>query len=169
MKNSKSTAAAATTVREQISASAPSIPVSTTPAPAALTVEHAGLQIDITSTTTDGTLAVYADQNLLFTTELHAGSAAEPVHLDRSLPAGPHQLRVALYRPDKSLLVQKEGLTDLRTESLNTLGIRVIRHKKLLLRRDDTLEVSWPGVHASPAAPAQNAPGPLSARSYSLH
>jgi serine/threonine protein kinase len=171
VKNSKSTAAAATTVREQISASAPPIPVTAIPAPAVLTVEHAGLQIDITSTTTDGTLAVFADQSLLFTTELHGGSAAEPVHLDRSLPAGPHQLRVALYRPDKSLLVQKEGLTDLRTESLNTLGIRVTRHKKLLIHREDTLEVSWPRSNVAPATPAaaaQNATGSLSARSNSF-
>jgi serine/threonine-protein kinase len=168
-RNSKSTAATTAQKQAQITASAAPIPVSTIPAPSAPTVEHAGLQIAVTSTTSDGTLAVFADQNLLFTTELHAGSTAEPVHLDRSLTPGTHQLRVALYRPNKSLLVQKEGLTDLRTESLNTLEIRVTHHKKLLLRREDTLEVSWPGAHTAPAPPAQDATGPLSARSYSLN
>lgn len=170
-KDSKSTLVVSSTVHNQAqTALAASVPATTIPAPIVLTVEHAGLQIAITSTATDGTLAVFADQNLLFTSDLKAGSAAEPVHLDRSLTPGPHQLRVALYRPDKSLLVQKEGLTDLRAENLNTLGIHVTHHKKLLLRREDTLDVTWPSAHATPAAaPAQNATGPLSARSYSLN
>jgi serine/threonine protein kinase len=145
------------------SAAAPAL-ASAIPAPAAAPVEHAGLQIAITSTSNDGTLAVFADQNLLLTTELHAGSAAEPLHLERTLPAGPHQLRVALYRSDKSLLVQKEGLTELRTDNSNTLEIRVSRHKKLLLRREDSLEVTWP---SAPASPAEHASAPLSARSFS--
>jgi serine/threonine protein kinase len=151
---------------DQISAASAPAPAPAIPAPPAAAEQHAGLQIAITSTSSDGTLAVFADQNLLFTTELHAGAAAEPLRLERTLPAGPHQLRVALYRPDKSLLVQKEGLAELRTDNSNTLEIRVSRRKKLLLRREDSLEVIWP---SAPASPAEHAPGPLSARSYSLN
>jgi hypothetical protein len=145
----------------------PTVPI-TVPiisAPTNLTVEHAGLQIAITSAASEGTLAVFADQNLLFTTELRAGTA-EPVHLDQSLTPGPHQLRVALYRPDKSLVAQKEGLTDLRAQSPNTLGIRINHHKKLFLKREDSLEVIWPSAPA--ALSAQRPAAPFPAGAYSL-
>ncbi|HZV60192.1 MAG TPA: hypothetical protein VFF42_07615, partial [Candidatus Eremiobacteraceae bacterium] len=163
-KNSKATGSTPPAVQgsEQVPLPAVAAPaVVPSPKPSS---ETAGLQIAITSTTNDGTLAVFSDQNLLFTTELHAGSA-EPLHLERSLPAGPHQLRVALYRPDKSLLSQKEGLTDLRTDNSNTLAIRVSHHKKILLRREDTLEVTWP---SSSTASAEHTMPPPPARSFSL-
>ncbi|GAC1624372.1 MAG: hypothetical protein PVS2B2_15320 [Candidatus Acidiferrum sp.] len=134
-------------------------------APAPPPVDHANLQIDITSASSDGTLAVFADQNLILTTELHTTGTPAPMHLERSLAAGPHQLRVALYRPDKSLLAQKEGLAELRTNNSSALEIRISHHKKLLLRREDTLEVIWPNA---PTSPAEQTSGPLSARSFSL-
>lgn len=162
-KQSKTSAITPSTAQSSEQAPLPVVVPVAVPIPAAPSVESAGLQIAITSTTNDGTLAVFSDQTLLFTTELHA-SIAEPMHLERSLPAGPHQLRVALYRPDKSLLAQKEGLTDLRTDNSNTLAIRVSHHKKLLLRREDTLEVTWPSARTASAERAM----PTPARSFSL-
>ena len=79
--------------------------------------DHATLKIEIDSTVGDGALAIFADQTLLFTTDLHATTAGAPVRLEHTLPAGPHQLRVALYRADKSLQVAKEGLGDIHTDS----------------------------------------------------
>ena len=163
-KQSKTSAITPSTAQSSEQVPLPVVVPVVVPTAAAPSVETAGLQIAITSTTNDGTLAVFSDQNLLFTTELHAGTA-EPIHLERSLPAGPHQLRVALYRPDKSLLAQKEGLTDLRTDNSNTLAIRVSHHKKILLRREDTLEVTWPSSHTVSAEHATPAPSP---RSFSL-
>lgn len=63
----------------------------------------------------------FADQTVVYTTELRDGHA---VQLERALAAGPHQLRVALYRPDKSLQVMKEGLGEIRTDSPNAVKIQ---------------------------------------------
>jgi len=66
--------------------------------------------------------------------------------LERLLPAGPHQLRVALYRADKSLQTEKEGLGELRADTQNTLTIRVSKRPKMLVRRETALEVIWPSA-----------------------
>jgi len=121
---------------------APELP---TPAATALlrTVEHAPLRIEIESTVKDGALAIFADQTVVYTTELRDGHA---VQLERALAAGPHQLRVALYRPDKSLQVMKEGLGDIRTDSPNSLKIHVGMKSKLLVKRERSLDVTWPSA-----------------------
>jgi serine/threonine protein kinase len=118
-------------------------------------VGGASLQVEIDSTVPDGVVAVFADQALLFTTELHAGTVADPVRFEHALPSGPHQLRVALYRADKSLQVAKEGLGQIRGDMVNTLKIHVTRKSKLLVRKETTLDVSWPSA-ISPT-PAGNA------------
>jgi hypothetical protein len=68
--------------------------------------------------------------------------------LERLLPAGPHQLRVALYRADKSLQIEKEGLGELHADTQNTLTIRVSKRSKMLVRRETALEVIWPSAIA---------------------
>jgi hypothetical protein len=68
--------------------------------------------------------------------------------LERVLPAGPHQLRVALYRADQSLQTEKEGLGELRTDTENILAIRVSKRPKMLVRRETALEVIWPSAVA---------------------
>jgi hypothetical protein len=58
------------------------------------------LQIEITSAVTEGALAIFADRELVFTTKFVAATPREPIHFEHALPAGPHQFRVALYKPD---------------------------------------------------------------------
>ncbi len=124
-------------------------------------VDRAALHIEIESIASDGALAIFADQNLVFTTELHAAAAGQPIRLERALPAGPHQLRVALYRPDKSLQTVKEGLGEIRTDTVNTLRIHIARRSKMLVRRETALDVSWPSAVA--ASPGGFAPPSFSA------
>jgi hypothetical protein len=84
----------------------------------------------------------------LLTTGLSEYAALDPARLERLLPAGPHQLRVALYRADKSLQTEKEGLGELRSDSVNTLTIRVSKRPKMLVRRETALDVIWPSAIA---------------------
>ena len=120
---------------------------------------HAPLQIDI-SAVADGTLAIFADHTLVATTPLHA-KPAQNLHFTHVLPAGPHELRVVLYRPDKSMQAEKDGLGEIRVDSPNTLTIRVSRRSKLLVKHETSLEVTWPSA-ANPEKEGGATP-PLSA------
>ncbi|HEX3683344.1 MAG TPA: serine/threonine-protein kinase, partial [Bryobacteraceae bacterium] len=126
------------------------VPALTLAAPAAssvtLPIERAALRIKIDARVGEGTLAIFADHDLLLTTGLRDYAALDPARLERLLPAGPHQLRVALYRADKSLQTEKEGLGELRSDSLNTLTIRVSKRPKMLVRHEIALEVIWPSA-----------------------
>ena len=126
------TAAAAPTINPTINA------------PVAVAGGHAPLQIDI-SAVADGTLAIFADHALLATTPLHA-KPAQNLHMTHVLSAGPHELRVVLYRPDKTMQVEKDGLGEIRLDSPNTLTIRVSRRSKLLVKHETALEVIWPSA-----------------------
>lgn len=118
------------------------------------------LQIEITSVITEGALAIFADRELVFTTNFVAATPREPIHFEHALPAGPHQFRVALYKPDKSLRLEKEGLAEIRSNGANTLAVHVNRRAKLLVRREFSLDVTWPsGLAAASehaAAPAKS-------------
>jgi serine/threonine protein kinase len=134
---------------------APAAPASTT-APSEQSpalVANVALQIAIASSSNQGMLAIFADQKLLFTTPLHSAASGAPLHLEQALPPGPHQLRVALYRSDKSLQAEKEGFAELRADSSNTLGIRVSHRLKLPLLRGNVLEVTWPSSPPSESTP----------------
>ena len=109
-------------------------------------IQRAALRIKIDTTVNDGTLAIFADHDLLLTTGLRDQAAADPMRLERLLTAGPHQLRVALYRADKSLQTEKEGLGELRADGENVLTIRVAKRPKMLVRRETALEVIWPSA-----------------------
>ncbi len=130
------------------------VPVS---APGPVAVERAALRIKINATVGEGTLAIFADHELLLTTGLREYAAADPARLERLLPAGPHQLRVALYRADKSLQTEKEGLGELRADTENTLTIRVSKRPKMLVRRQTALDVIWPSAIAPQAQVARSA------------
>jgi hypothetical protein len=125
--------------------------------------EHASLHIEIDSLVGEGALAIFADQSLVFTTELVVGKPGNPLKLERALPSGPHQLRVALYRPDKGLQTVKEGLGDIRSDTANTLRIHIGKRSKMLVRRETALDVSWPSAVAP--SPGGSAPASLSAAS----
>ena len=88
---------------------------------------------------------------MLLTTNLVTDKPGQPIHFEHALPAGSHQFRVALYKPDRSLQLEKEGLAEIRSDADNTLAVHVSRHAKLLLRRELALDVVWPGAPA-PAA-----------------
>jgi hypothetical protein len=54
-----------------------------------------------------------------------------------------------LYRADQSLHAQKEGFAEIVSDGSNTLDIRIDRRAKFLVRKEATLEVSWPNPHAA--------------------
>jgi hypothetical protein len=109
------------------------------------------MQIEITSTVTEGTLAVFADQDLVCVANLSAYKPGSPIQLERTLSAGPHRLRVAYYKPDRSLLCEKEGLGDIFASGENKLAVRMGRGPRLLFRNELVLNVAWPGAQTSPA------------------
>jgi serine/threonine protein kinase len=113
---------------------------------AAQTAPASTLHIEIISTVNEGALAIFADRELLFTTNLVTTSPGEPIHFEHPLPTGSHQLRVALYKPDKSLRLEKEGLAEIRSDLANTLAVHVNRHSKLLVRHELALDVTWPAA-----------------------
>jgi len=113
---------------------------------AAQTAPAPNLHIEIISTVNEGTLAIFADRELLFTTNLVTTTPGEPIHFEHPLPAGQHQFRVALYKPDKSLRLEKEGLAEIRSDLANALAVHVNRHSKLLVRRELALDVTWPAA-----------------------
>jgi serine/threonine protein kinase len=110
------------------------------------------LSIEIASALDGETLAVYSDQRLLATAVLSVTSAGEKLHLERQLTAGAHELRVALYRPDQSLHMEREGLAELQVDANNTLSIQVLRHSKILVKHDAALEIIWPSSFAARSA-----------------
>src|SRR5262249_43448100 len=85
------------------------------------------LGIEISSAIAPPTLAVFVARQLLPTSPPSVTRPGESLHLDRSLPIGPHELRVALYRQDKTLQIEKEGLAELEPGLSNQLIVRVVR------------------------------------------
>ena len=135
---------------------APEMPALVAAVPISRTAERATLKIEIDSTVGDGALAIFADQTLLYTTDLKANSPAQPIKLEQSLPPGPHQLRVALYRADKSLQVAKEGLGEMHIDSPNTLRIHVAKKSKMLVKHENSLDVAWPSAMGPAPVSAAN-------------
>jgi serine/threonine protein kinase len=109
-------------------------------------VPNPGLHIEITSAVREGTLTVFADRELFFSANLATEKQGQPMHYQHALPAGPHQFRVALYKADRSLQLEKEGFAETRGEGANTLAVHVTRRAKLLVRHELALEVAWPGA-----------------------
>jgi len=138
-------------------AAVPSLPAVKEPAaPAA-----SSLQIEITSAVSEGTLTIFADRQLLFSIDLASEKKGQPLHFENALPAGPHQFRVALYKADRSLQLEKEGFAETRGDGADTLAVRIARHAKLLVRRELALEVTWPGAAAPHAAERTSGVGAL--------
>jgi hypothetical protein len=148
---------AAKTVSATTSVSAPVMPLPVAPMPISRPTEKAALKIEIDSSVGEGALAIFADQTLLYTTDLKANEPGAPIKLEQNLPPGPHQLRVALYRADKSLQVAKEGLGEMRTDSTNMLRIHVSKKAKMLVKHENSLDVAWPSAMG---------PAPVTAANY---
>jgi serine/threonine protein kinase len=120
--------------------------------PAVPAVPAIGLHIEISSTINEGSLAIFADRELLFSMDLQADKSGEPLRFERALPVGSHQFRVALYKPNRSLQLEKEGLAEISSGGQNSLAVRVNRRTKMLVRKELALEVIWPGSSASSLA-----------------
>jgi serine/threonine protein kinase len=126
----------------------PATPVSGSAVQSAPSAE---LHIEITSTVTEGTLAIFVDQELLSTVNLRAHAPGVTIPFERRLTPGPHRLRVAYYKPDKSLLSEKEGLGEISSSGENKLVVHVGRRTRLLFRQELALDVTWPGAQAPPS------------------
>ena len=113
------------------------------------------LNIEIASAIDGETLAIYADQHLVATSPLSVTASGEMLHLERPLAAGPHEFRVALYRPDQSLHLERDGLAEMQSGSANLLSIKVIKRAKMLVKRDAALEILWPGAPPKNSKPAE--------------
>ena len=102
--------------------------------------------IEISAQSSDGTLAVFADHQMIFSTPLASVIEApgERFRAVCTLIPGEHQLSVALYKADNSLRTQKQGLAELHHGDNNLLAIRVVKHTKILLLHGTGLEVTWP-------------------------
>ena len=111
----------------------------------------ASLRVEIVSAIGEETLAVYSGQDVLISTRLDSTHLGAPLHFDCPLSPGAHSLRVALYRVDESLHMQKEGFAEIVSDGSNTLDIRVNRRSKLLIRKQATLEVRWPNPYSTAA------------------
>jgi hypothetical protein len=122
------------------------------------------LNIEIASALDGETLAVYSDQRLLATAVLTVTSAGEKLHLERQLAAGAHELRVALYRADQSLHMERKGLAELQVDTNNRLSIQVVRHSKMVVKHDAALEIIWPS--SFPARGARNGERVADASTY---
>jgi serine/threonine protein kinase len=104
----------------------------------------ASLGIEISSAIDGATLAIFVDQRLLATSPLSVTRTGESLHLDRLLPAGPHEFRIALYRQDKTLQIEKQALAELQSGVANLLAIHVVRRSKMLVKRNANLDILWP-------------------------
>jgi hypothetical protein len=135
-------------------AALPSLPLVSEPAPPA--ARSTEIQIEITSAVSEGILTVFADRELLFTQDLSSAKPGQPMRFEHALSAGAHQFRVALYKADRSLQVEKEGLAEMRADAPNTLAVHVTRRARMLVRRELTLDVTWPGA-APPVAASHSA------------
>jgi serine/threonine protein kinase len=119
--------------------------------PMAPAVVRIAMTIEISAQSTAGTVAVFADHELVFSTPLATVvEAGEPFRTVCTLSPGQHDLSVALYKPDNSLRSQKQALADLHQGDANLLAIRVVKHSKILLLRGAGLEVTWPTGSANP-------------------
>ncbi|PYU25771.1 MAG: hypothetical protein DMG30_04205 [Acidobacteria bacterium] len=110
------------------------------------------MTIEISAQSSDGTLAVFADHQLIFSTPLASVAEAteEPFRAECTLFPGQHHLSVALYKADNSLRAEKQGLAELHQGESNLLAIRVVKHSKILLLRGTGLEVTWPTGSTDP-------------------
>jgi len=113
----------------------------------------ASLGIEISSAIDGATLAIFVDQRLLATSSLSVMRTGESLHLDRPLPAGPHEFRIALYRQDKTLQIEKQGLAELQPGAPNLLAIHVVRRSKMLVKRNAGLDILWPSSTTPDSAP----------------
>ena len=126
---------------------------STPAATARAAAPPASLGIEISSAIDGATLAIFVDQRLLAASPLFVTRTGESLHLDRPLPAGPHEFRIALYRQDKTLQIEKQGLAELQPGIPNLLAIHVVRRSKMVVKHSADLDILWPRSTTPNSAP----------------
>jgi serine/threonine protein kinase len=142
--------------------------------PVAAPVQKTTLHIDIVSVITDQTLAVFSGNELLLTAPLQSAYVGDTLRFNCPVPAGKHTLRVVLYHGDKTISVHKENTTLLRSDTANSMEVRVNRRSKMLVKHEPALEVVWPRSTATttklavPAAVASAVPTPTPAGALAL-
>jgi serine/threonine protein kinase len=114
------------------------------------------MRVEIVSAVTEGRLTVFSGQQVLLSTKLASARPGEALHFNCPLPTGAHALRVALYRPDDSLQLQKEGFVEIVLGSSSALDIHIERRSKFLIRKELTMEVIWPGSHSGDSQEASS-------------
>jgi serine/threonine protein kinase len=123
---------------------------------------EAQLTIEIATKSMDDTLAVFADHKILFRFSLAGayGDDAIPIRRVFTLPSGPHEFSVGLYKDDRTLRSTKDGLGELRAGENNVLAIRIGKHSKLFPLLGTGLNVTWPSeaAHAESKRPAHSLP-----------
>ena len=112
------------------------------------------LTVAIVTKSSDDTLVILADRQVLVSFNLAGahGDDASPIRRTFALPPGPHQISVALYKEDKTLRSQKDGLAELRAGEPSVLVIHVGKHSKILPLFGSALGVTWPSKSASRGA-----------------
>src|SRR5262245_27122676 len=134
-----------------------SVPISrSAPATIRSTAPAASLGIEISSAIDGATLAVFVDQQLLATSPLSITRPGESLRLERPLSAGPHEFRIALYRQDKTLQIEKQGLAELQPGPSNQLTVRVFRRSRMLVKRNADLDILWPSASPSSKSGSSN-------------
>ena len=138
------TSAAGTSTNASRAINRTSLPASRAAAEPSLRAAAASLGIEISSAIEGASLAIFVDQQLLATSPLSITRPGESLHLERPLSAGPHEFRVALYRQDNTLQIEKQGLAELQPGPSNQLTVRVVRRSKMLVKRNADLDILWP-------------------------
>jgi len=137
-------------------AAVPATTPSSEPGPSEASRKSAASQLTVAIVTksSDDTLVILADRQVLLSFNLGGtyGDDASPIRRTFALPPGPHQISVALYKEDKTLRSQKDGLAELRAGEPSVLVIHVGKHSKILPLFGSALGVTWPSKSASRGA-----------------
>jgi hypothetical protein len=106
----------------------------------------------VLSTVIDEKVSVFSGDQLLLSTPLEAAHLGDTLRFDCPITPGEHNFRVVLTRADASLILEKDNTSKIRADGSNSLGIHVLRHNKLLLKHETSLEVVWPSIPAPTVA-----------------
>jgi tRNA A-37 threonylcarbamoyl transferase component Bud32 len=125
----------------------PSASAAAADAKASRSAEGTQLVIEISAKPSDDTLAVFAEQKMVFSMPLAAAAVKQggPFRAMCKLPPGEHHLTVAVYKEDKTLRTEKEGLADIRPRTNNVLVIKLAKHSRFLPFHGSGLQITWPG------------------------
>lgn len=142
-------------VTHRIPASLPALPASPSPvskAPVPLSTQLTSLRIDIVSAVADQALAIYSGDDQLVTVPLRSAHIGDTLRYNCPVAPGGHTLRVVLYRGNKTVFLEKENNSKLRSDGSNAMEVHVTRRSKMLVKHETALEVVWPSTTVSPIA-----------------